>query len=316
LSSGTTLRVIAAALVLAAPLDAQGRRVEGDFLNEQGSRHYALWEPARLAPGMPLVVVLHGCLQDIADIARGTGFDARADEAGFLVLYPEQPEMVSPARCWRWFAPEHQARGAGEPALIAGLTSHVARQYHADSARIYITGFGAGGAMALNAAAAYPDIFSAAAVHSTVPYGWVENPMQAFILMRGGQPNDSMNPERVLAAQRTLTPRRPSPLLIVHGGRDETTIARNADRLALQWKLAIERVLGRALSLEHADTVVNGRTVKRGIVRDGQRMLIDQWTVDGLSHAWSGGSIRGTKTDTAGPRATDLALEFFGLRPK
>lgn len=308
-------RALAAALIFAAPLAAQtGRGVAGDFLSEHGSRQYALWLPAGLADGMPLVVVLHGCLQDAADIARGTGFNDRANASGFLVLYPEQPEMISPTRCWRWFSREHQTRGGGEPALIAGLTRQVARQYRVDTARVYIAGFGAGGAMALNAAAGYPDVFAAAAVHSTVPYGSAANPMQAFTVMRGAQPDDSLAPERVLAARGVAARHPPPPLLIIHGARDETTIARNADQLARQWKLAMERALDRPLSFLHTDTASNARTIRRATLRDGQRVMIDQWNVHDLGHAWSGGSILGTNTDTAGPRATDLIVEFFGLR--
>jgi poly(hydroxyalkanoate) depolymerase family esterase len=303
-------------LAVAGPLAAQqrGHRIEGDFLDEQGSRHYSLWIPGRTSTAPPLVVVLHGCLQDAADIARGTGFDGRADESGFLVLYPEQTDMISPTRCWRWFSAEHQGRGAGEPALIANLARAVAREYRADLRRLYITGIGAGGAMAVNAIAAYPDVFAAAAIHSALPYRSASTPMQAFSVMRGGQPDDSLHPERVLAAQAGAAVSEPRPLMILHGGQDRQTIVKNADQLARQWKLALERALGRQLLVVASDTVVNGRTIARASVRDGGRLLIDQWIVRELGHAWSGGSPLGTNTDTAGPRATDLIIDFFGLR--
>jgi poly(hydroxyalkanoate) depolymerase family esterase len=303
---GTSLSLLAA-FAASVPLAAQerGRRVEGDFLNEQGSRHYAVWLPARLTAGMPLVVVLHACLQGAADIARGTGFDSRADDSGFLVLYPEQPDVINPARCWRWFAPEHQGRGEGEPALIAALARRVADEHRADPRRIYIVGMGAGGSMAVNVIASYPDVFAAAAIHSAVPYRSAATPAEAFSVMRYGQADDSLRPESVLAAAGTGPIPEPRPLLIVHGGRDSLTIARNGDQLARQWALAFERVVGRRLAMTAIDSVVNGRPVRRARFVDGDRLLIDHWTVRELGHAWAGD-----------PSATELMTEFFGLRPR
>ena len=308
------IRVVVWALACAGPLIAQesGRRVDGDFLNEHGSRHYAVWLPARFTEGMPLVVVLHGCLQDAADIARASRFDDRADDAGFLVLYPEQPDDINPTRCWRWFAPEHQARGAGEPALIAALARRVAEDYRADPRRIYIAGMGAGGAMAINTIASYPDVFAAAAIHSALPYRSAATPMQAYGVMRAGQPDDSLRPELVLAAAGGAPPREPRPLLVMHGGRDSLTVARNGEQLTRQWKLAFERALRRPLAEVATDSIVAGRAVKRVSIRDGDRLLIDHWAVVELGHAWSG-SEAGGNTGTVGPSATNVMVEFFGL---
>jgi poly(hydroxyalkanoate) depolymerase family esterase len=309
--------VTALATALAAPVvDASaqsGRRVEGDFLNEHGSRHYVVYVPANRAPRSALVVVLHGCLQDPSDIARGTRFDERADTMGFLVLYPEQPELINPARCWRWFAAEHQLRGTGEPALLAALTRTVAQEFGADTARIFITGISAGGAMALNTIAAYPELFAAAAVHSALPYRSATSPMQAYMVMRGGQPDDSLRPERILDAPAPTGRFAPRPLFILHGAKDPIVIRRNGDQLARQWRLALEQALGRKLEEVARDTIVNGRPIQRVLLRDDRRVWIDHWTDLELGHAWSGGSKAGTNTDTAGASATDLITDFFDL---
>ncbi len=36
--------------------------------------------------------------------------------------------------------------------------------------------------------------------------------------------------------------------------------------------------------------------------KDPDRSMVEQWLVHGLGHAWSGGSLKGTFTDTRGPR--------------
>ena len=46
-------------------------------------------------------------------------FYEAADRHGFVVVYPQQDRDQNPHGCWNWFLPEHQVRGAGDPAAIA-----------------------------------------------------------------------------------------------------------------------------------------------------------------------------------------------------
>ena len=294
-----------------------GHRVEREFQGVAGSRRYAVWVPRDFdsRTERPLVVVLHGCLQNAADIARGTRFDERADEDGFLVLYPEQPAVVVPAKCWRWYDAAHQSRdSAGEPALLAALTQKVATDYHVDRTRVYVAGISAGGAMAVNILAAYPEIFAAGAAHSALPYRAAVGVAHALAAMRTGVIADSVMPERVLMASGSR--REPRPLLVLNGGKDQVVAPRNGDALTRQWTVAVQEWLGQPLDSVVVDTTAGGRAARRVSYRASGRTWIEHWTILELGHAWSGGSSSGTYTDTAGPRATDLMAEFFGLRPR
>jgi poly(3-hydroxybutyrate) depolymerase len=73
--------------------------------------------------------------------------NALAEEYGFIVAYPNQSQAANASLCWNWFSPEHQKRGRGEPAIIAGISKIVA-DYDIDAARVFVAGLSAGGAMA------------------------------------------------------------------------------------------------------------------------------------------------------------------------
>jgi len=131
-----------------------------------GSRNYKLWVPPTLEPGKPspLLVLLHGCTHDADDMAEISGMNELAEANRFLVVYPEQSFLANLLKCWNWFDPKHQSRNAGEPSILAGIVAQVCSLHNVDSNRIYVAGVSAGGAMAVIAAATYPDLFAGLAV--------------------------------------------------------------------------------------------------------------------------------------------------------
>ncbi|MFL5382552.1 MAG: alpha/beta hydrolase family esterase [Longimicrobiaceae bacterium] len=273
--------------------------------SEAGTRRYKLFVPTSVDARRPapLVVMLHGCTQDPDDFARGTRFNQLAAEKGVIVAWPEQTGEHHPQKCWTWYDPAHQASGRGEPALVAGIAREVMAQHAVDARRVYVAGVSAGAGMAVNAAAAYPELFAAVASHSGIPYRAAAGVPHAMAVMRGGSPDPAI---LAYALQDALGGRR-LPLLAIHGAADAVVSATNSRQLAAQWA----GVLGLSASApERAAEGGLGVERTRWKAADGST-TVELVIVDSLGHAWSGGSPEGTYTDARGPDAARLVLDFL-----
>lgn len=229
--------------------------------------------------------------------------NALADEVGFLVLYPEQSNSANFNRCWNWHRVGNGKRDeGGEPAVIAALTRHVIKDSRANPARVYIAGLSAGAVAAAVVAAEYPELYAAVGVHSGLARGNVSRLSEALAAMRG-------------EAGWTSTPGKqpvPLPTIVFHGDRDDVVHPSNAQGFLKQ--------------LEHAKPGALTKRSRRGRSQGGRdytctlyraplgRVLLEDWTVHGGGHAWSGGKRGGSYTDPAGPDASREMVRFFLAR--
>jgi len=259
-----------------------------------GSRDYKLYiPPASFTEPLPLVVMLHGCTQNPDDFAAGTGMNDAALKRGFYVLYPAQTQHANSSRCWNWFKHNHQKRGRGEPALLAGMTKDVMARYNIDPKRVYVAGLSAGGAMAAILGDAYPDLFAAVGVHSGLATGSATNVQTALSVMQTGA--------APAAARTTASP----PTIVFHGDKDATVNPVNG-----------EQVLAASAGAHKPETKrvksANGRDYTQRVYKEaGGRVVAEHWAVHGAGHAWSGGSVRGSYTDSTGPDASEEMMRFF-----
>ncbi|KQP18133.1 PHB depolymerase family esterase [Pseudorhodoferax sp. Leaf267] len=284
----------------AAPASATEQWRSGSFTHQGRQLAYKLYVPptttATTAP-RPLVLMLHGCTQGPDDFAAGTRMNTLAREAGVLVLYPEQTQHANAQKCWNWFKSQHQQRGRGEPALLAGLTRQVMAEHDVDPARVYVAGLSAGGAMADIMGRTYPDLFAAVGVHSGLAAGAAADLPSALAAMRSGAPAGAASGPAV------------RPVIVFHGDADSTVnhangaAVVNAARGAQQVTGTAQATQGQAPNRQR-----HTHTVHRAA--DGSP-AIEYWQLHGGAHAWSGGSAAGSYTAPGGVDASAEMLRFF-----
>ena len=299
-----TSRVVGAP---ASRADGAGVFITGTFTCKHGTRRYKLYAPSdRHLNPLPLVVMLHGCTQSPDEFAAGTRMNSLAEKSGFLVLYPEQPASANSQKCWNWFYPANQSRGAGEPALIAAMTMSVIRHYRADRRKVFVAGLSAGGATAAILGRAYPNIYAAIGVHSGLACGAASSVASAVAAMRrgGSTKSSASTPSPTVGKAGKLV-----PTIVFHADGDSTVHPINADQVLAQAIGAFAHEL--TATVEHG-RVAGGHAYTRMTYAYGDGPpRFEHWTVRGSGHAWSGGSAGGTYTDARGPDASREMLRFF-----
>ena len=292
--------------------------VERRYSGPAGTRTYKLFIPAN-APtrAAPLVVMLHGCKQDPDDFAAGTRMNELAQQHGFLVAYPAQSRGANGANCWNWFRARDQQRDGGEPSILAGIAREIATLHPIDERRVFVAGLSAGAAMAVILGVTYPDVFAAVGAHSGLPYGAARDVGSAFAAMHGGErAQPSWLAEAALASDLNEPITLATPIIVFHGDHDRTVAASNGDAIVQQAVLAA--VPGGAAKPRVRESGPESSTLRSHtttVYADASgRPRVEQWIVHGGTHAWSGGSAKGSYTDTRGPDASAEMIRFFLAR--
>jgi poly(hydroxyalkanoate) depolymerase family esterase len=334
----SALLVLALATLVVATLAApkpQAARASGGtwqqftYNGSAGSRPYFVYTPANYQSGtaVPLIVMLHGCTQTPSDFAAGTQMDALADQKQFIVVYPQQTSTYNSLSCWNWFQTADQARGSGEPAIIAGIVQTVEQtpsQWTIDPNRVYVAGMSAGAAMAVIMGATYPDIFAAIGVHSGLEYQAATSETAATTAQSQGGPNPTQQGQAAYTAMGSAA--REVPTIDFQGQSDFTVYPVNGDQVIEQWMQTDHLASGGTYnaSFSSPSTTTNGQVSGSGghsytvqTWNDNNGVEIEEyWKINGMGHAWSGGSSSGSYTDPNGPSATNAMYTFFLNHPK
>ncbi len=282
----------------AEKLPVPGTSVERLFSYRKQKLAYRLYVPVSAqSSDMPLLMMLHGCGQSADNFAAGTRMNTCADERGMLVVYPQQSSSANVGRCWNWHRPVDQKRGSGEPALLAALTRHLIASCKADARRVYIAGLSAGACAAAITAAAYPELYKAVGVHSGLARGDIETLQGALSAMRHGSKATTIQ-----AGSRTVR------TIVFHGDEDRIVHPSNAEGFLALAQQASSHPFQRDVEQGHQ----NSRDFTRSLYKNKAGVvMLENWTIHGGGHMWSGGSASGAYADPAGPDASSEMVRFF-----
>lgn len=226
--------------------------------------HEPLKKPAKK---IPLVIVLHGCNQDAAEISSGSGWNKLADSLNFFVLYPEQKAANNMIKCFNWFLKDDQEKDKGEIGSIHQMVKYAVSHYPIDTSKIFIYGASAGAAMSVNYMACYPSSIKSGAILAGTAYKQVDSPMKSFSEMK--QPtmfSDSILRKR-LYSQDSLYKGEFPQLIVIHGTDDKVVNYGNGEVLVKQWKTAFKVT---AESQKQVAAGVNTPTIMRTEYKDAK----------------------------------------------
>ena len=248
--------LLAAAATVAAPTApaATASLVEvADFGENPGDLQMFSYVPEGLPAGAPLVVVMHGCLSQVANYDDETGWVQLADERKWALVFPQQKATNNTNLCLNWVSEDDIVRDRGEARSIVSMVDWMWRNHGVDAARTWATGHSAGGYFTSVLLATYPDVFTAGAVVSGGPYRcetyqhvylappgtYVDSSAMEFAA-RGActQAEIDRTPEEWGDLMRLGAPRYTGtkpPVSLWHGSADEVVLPKNFHELVEQW---------------------------------------------------------------------------------
>lgn len=240
----------------------------------------------------PLVVGLHGTGGSASQFDRDYGLTQKANDSGFIVVYPEgvQSNGILGVRTWNAGTCCDYARenNVDDVKFILGLIDKLVATYRVNPKRIYVTGMSNGGMMAYRLACEAADKIAAlAAVSST------------------------------MVASQPCHPSRPVPILHIHSVLDTKVPYNGGIGIGGYYFPPVDSILN-VWSSENSCaapevTVDNGeyKLTKWLSCKDG--VTIELYLTQDGGHAWPGGLRSGVWGDTPSVtvNATDLLWEFF-----
>jgi poly(hydroxyalkanoate) depolymerase family esterase len=283
------------------PPAGAGQWISGVAMGAAGMRRFRLYRPPDVKFGdrLPLMVMLHGCMQDAKSFATSTRMNRIAARERFLVLYPEQDRLSNAQGCWNWYDTS-AGRAYGEVALIMKAIDQVCLMYPVDRARIAVAGLSAGASMAALLAARHPERFKAVVMHSGIPPGTAHSTLSAMGAMHGQRAT------RPLAATPASMAASWPPLMVIHGGLDRVVAASNGHAAVQAWADAAGATAVKERSVQRGNRYSTNITdyKRRG---DTVATLVE---IARLGHAWSGGAAKQPYSDGRGPDASRMAWAF------
>jgi polyhydroxybutyrate depolymerase len=295
------LSLIALLAISAEPL-ALGDHNRSLKMGEQ-TRSYLVHVPPKYDPQKPtpMVLVLHGAMMNGAMMAPFCGMNEKADEAGFVAVYPSG---TGAGIFLTWNAGGFGEKAAKEKPddvkFIAALLDNLATVVNVDPKRVYATGMSNGGMMCYRLAAELSDRIAAVA------------------------------PVAGTMAIEKADPKRPVSIIHFHGTEDKLVPFKGFGRKTAKFmnlKSVDESIKiwvkandcpSEPKEEKLPNTIEDGTSITKktyGSGKDGAEVVL--FTIEGGGHTWPGKQppVSFIGKSTKNISANDLIWEFFEKHP-
>ena len=275
-------------------------------------RSYIIYIPSSYQDDepVPLVIVLHGGGGNAKNIEKVTGFSKKAEEEGFIVVYPDGTGKLR-YRLLTWnggfccgYALENNV---DDVYFIKTLISHIQSMYSINESRIYVTGMSNGGVMTYRIASELSNIIAAAA------------PVAGSI---GGQATEQ---EEIWHIPE---PEYPVSIIAFHGMND-TRVPYNGgfpsgNDTHVYWWMSVNESISFWTYHNHCyKTPITNISDSGNIIIDtykggNNNTEVVLYTIIDGTHSWPGGKKGWKNGDNPTPEisATDIIWDFFKNHPK
>jgi poly(hydroxyalkanoate) depolymerase family esterase len=265
---------------------------------------------------LPVIVMLHGCLQSAAKFEEASQLNQLAASVGFFVLYPDQLRGRNMMNCWNWYDSANQAPFSGEIGEVLKMLDQVESEYNIDPTKVFVAGLSAGAGIAAGLLACHPTRFAGGLLHSGPGYACANGIFHGAHVLRSGP-----HLNRVSSA-----PGKPKDflgkLIVVRGKRDQVVHPSHVSLLIEQFVSAEEiqsaktQVWAGASPGDYSSDLTSyGKFTHEGLEgsrvdSESQLPRVYRVEVNEMGHAWSGGKA-GHFGDPKGPNINAFMVDFF-----
>jgi len=254
-------------------------------------------------------MVLHGCQQCHEDIRAISNFDAIADRAGFIVVYPSVTSYrdIRMENCWGWWMAKEIRPGGGEVEDLWQIVEEVKEEFAVDPRRIHIAGLSSGGGMAVAAMVVHSPRIASGAVVAGLPYS------ESCLALAFGRRHKPV--EQVVAAMNGAmgNAKRPVPIFIAHSRADEVIGIRAAENIRDSWATCFD-IDTSTRTREHSGSIRGTPWTHTKYRGENRRTIIETLFLEGKAHGWYGGNP-GAFSDPDAPDISKRMWRFFRRHP-
>ena len=129
------------------------------FSTNNGTREYYLYTPDSLAPGVPLLFVLHGYTESALSIMNYSDINQIAEQNGFAVCYPQGLIDDMDNAFWNVGYDFHPNETVDDVEFLSLLAKYLQKEYSLSSYNTFSTGMSNGGEMSYMLACQASDVF-------------------------------------------------------------------------------------------------------------------------------------------------------------